>query len=343
MSCGRTPSRYSRAVPRSLGIVGMEAAIRDLQRGSRQHERQQREDVRQALPRAILQKLVHERALRRRRRCRAADGSPTPGGRRRPHGARRRRRARDRCGCAGSSRGWRPAIARTGSAPRSAGPRDRAAGRRRRAARRTPRTRAPAGAATANGWLGSSSASTSSPTRSSATFRSARTASSATGSQASSGMTWGMSAAGSPSRRAGPGARASRLRDCSATISRSSGSSTGGTPWSPRPQVACRWPAVACRWPARESARCAVVRIMTVRVVMSSTSDSSSSTARSSRLRSSVWMYPRLSRCATATATAEHAMAAHDRATYCCAPAAGSAVGSVRHRPRRRGDRSRRR
>src|SRR6185295_2944944 len=41
-----------------LGVVGVKPAIGDLQWRRRQHERQQREDVRETLPRTILQELV---------------------------------------------------------------------------------------------------------------------------------------------------------------------------------------------------------------------------------------------------------------------------------------------
>ena len=43
-------------------VVGMKAAIRDLQRSRGEYEREQREDMSQTLPCAVLQELVHERS-----------------------------------------------------------------------------------------------------------------------------------------------------------------------------------------------------------------------------------------------------------------------------------------
>ena len=63
-------------------VVGVQAAKRDLQRLARQHQRQQREDVGQALAGAVPHELVDERRRRPARRARrAAGGFPRPDGR----------------------------------------------------------------------------------------------------------------------------------------------------------------------------------------------------------------------------------------------------------------------
>ena len=170
-------------------IVGVQAAIRDLQRRGRQHQRQQREHVRQALSGAVLEELVHERRLCPRRSDPAAGGSPRPAGRPPPRGGPRRRYARvsmriERV----LRRRSPPATGRTGSAPRTAGRPGRAAGRPPLAARRRPRTRAPAGGGRQTAGWGRSARRSARRRAPRPLLRSARTASSATGSHASSGM-----------------------------------------------------------------------------------------------------------------------------------------------------------
>ena len=174
---GSTPSRYSSAVPCRCLIVGVQAAKRDLQRLARQHQRQQREDVREALAGAVPHELVDGRRSSCTSSRRAAGGFPRPAGRPPPRAGPRRRSARCRC----AMRGF---FSRIAASERAALEPDLEAQvveaeHRPSAARcetQTENTRARR-RRTAKSWFGSISASISSPTRSSATLRSANTAS----------------------------------------------------------------------------------------------------------------------------------------------------------------------